>query len=88
MTAYDWKRTRLYEIKCRIGIAESFLESWKAERAELEALEGDALIFRFSYEYEKDAKYLEVMRAAMILTKPRFPQQNETQTEPRGTEAN
>jgi len=88
MTAYDWKRTRLHEIQLRIRIAEDLLESWKAERDQLAALEGDALIFRFSYEYEQNAKYLEVMRAAMIRTKPRWPQQNETQTKPRGTEGN
>jgi len=74
MNALTWKEQRVRELETHIALERIKLDLFEAELEQLAKLTGDALIFRYSYESEAlekaNEKFVEVMRAAMILTKP------------------
>lgn len=74
MNALTWKQQRVRELQTHIALERIKLDLFEAELEQLQRLEGSALIFRYSYESEalekSNEKFVEVMRAAMILTKP------------------
>jgi hypothetical protein len=74
MNALTWKQQRVRELETHIALERIKLDLFEAELEQLSKLTGYALIFRYSYEMEADEKatekYMEIMRAAMILTKP------------------
>jgi hypothetical protein len=80
MTAAQWKKERMRELSMHIALEQLKLQLWQEELQQLERLEGDALIFRYSYEVgsteHSQEKFVEVMKAALILSKPNW--SNET----------
>jgi len=76
MTAKQWKDARVRELTLHISLEQLKLQLWQEELQQLEKLEGDALIFRHSYEVDSiehsQEKFIEVMKAALILSKPNW----------------
>jgi hypothetical protein len=76
MNALTWKQQRVRELETHIALERIKLDLFEAELEQLSKLTGDALIFRYSYEIEAaekaSEKYMEIMRAAMILTPPNW----------------
>ena len=76
MTAQQWKKERMRELSMHISLEQLKLQLWQEELQQLEKLEGDALIFRHSYEVDSiehsQEKFVEVMKAALILSKPNW----------------
>ena len=64
------------ELETHIALERIKLDLFEAELEQLAKLTGDALIFRYSYEMEAEEKanekFVEVLRAAMILTPPNW----------------
>ena len=79
--ALEWKRSRVRELQTHIALERIKLQLFESELEQLGRLEEQALIFRYTYEAEAEEKstekYLEIIRAAMILTKPDWKESEE-----------